>query len=100
MTRHGWSPSENELVAGLYESGVPRNLHDGLLRYVRQGIPTGDFLRAVLTNDLADACRRGDAVTVRFLAEIVEFLDTYVPADAWGSREAWDRWTARRGEAS
>jgi hypothetical protein len=84
-----------ELVTGLHECGVPTNLHDGLLRYVRQGIPTGSFLHAVLCNDLGAACRRGDPATVRCLPEIVRFLDGYVPDQAWGSEDRVKAWTLR-----
>lgn len=92
--RHLYLPLEMDarLEASLRESGVPPNLHDGLLRYLRQGILPGSFLRAVLRNDLAGAARRADPFTGRCLPAIVAWLDLFAPANAWGDAEAPERW--------
>src|SRR5678815_4010117 len=72
---------------------VPDYLHDGLLRYVLERIPTGSFLRAVLENDLADACSRAaDPLTAISLHRIIAWLRVAAPEECWGSRERVAAW--------
>ena len=84
-----------QLEAGLSICAVPPQLREGLLRYVRQGIPTGSFLRAVLTNDLADACRRADPYCGMHLPNIIQWLDAYAPAECYGSAEKVYEWITK-----
>lgn len=78
----------------LVECDVPQSLHDGLTEYFAARRPTGDFLRAVLENDLTMACLRADDVNRFELATIVGFLHNYCPAPAWGSPAAVEAWLA------
>ena len=81
-----------QLEIGLVVCGVPPNLHEGLLRYLRDRIKPGHFLVACLENDFADACRRADPITGMRLPAIVLWLDGYAPAPSWGSPEAVAAW--------
>lgn len=65
--------------------GVPEHLHDGLIRYFTEGLLPGDFLRAVLNNDLVEAIRRGDEVSRAHLPQLADFLYFDAPAWAWGN---------------
>jgi hypothetical protein len=78
----------------LIESQVPPPLHSGLLEYFAARRPTGSFLRAVLENDLREACMRADDVNRWEIANIVLFLHSYVPSPAWGSPIAVQAWLA------
>jgi hypothetical protein len=69
---------------------------DGLERYLTAGILPGDFLRAVLENDLRMAILRADPVNRGRLPELVEWLWHHAPAAAWGSPEAVQAWSAQR----
>jgi len=72
---------------------------EALLRYVEHGIEPGSFLKAVLCNDLVDACGRADVYNRRKLFEYVEWLYNEAPADCWGSEEKVLKWTrSREGE--
>jgi len=82
------------LRSRLLSSDVPLPLHSGLLEYFAARRPTGDFLRAVLCNDLRDACGRADDVNRYELHTIVAWLNRYVPAPAWGSADAVAAWLA------
>ena len=42
---------------------IPDNMRDALDRYVKQGIPTGGCLRAILANDLMQAFARAPTLT-------------------------------------
>lgn len=65
---------------------------ENIISYVNERIPTGDFLRAVLENNLIEAFGRADSNNTRYLKEICSFVYMYVPRDAWGSKEAVDNW--------
>ncbi len=68
------------------------NVVQGLLRYKDHKIPTGDFLKAVLENNLVEAFRRADLENRRDMYEIVQFCYNELPASAWGSPEKVKRW--------
>lgn len=69
---------------------------DSLLRYVEHGIEPGSFLKAVLCNDLTDACGRADVYNRRKLFEYIEWLYNEAPAECWGSEEKVLNWTSAR----
>ena len=71
---------------------VPNHLHDGLRRYVENRIQPGDFLTAVLENDLREACLRADDISGPALHNIVAYLYNYIPMKAWGSPENVHAW--------
>ena len=39
---------------------IPDYMMDGVERYIEQGIEPGDFLSAIITNNLSEAVRRAD----------------------------------------
>lgn len=75
-------------------SEVPLHLHEGLARYLAEGVPTGSFLEAVLSNDLLGAVAHGDDDSRRAIAAIVQWLYAYAPARAWGSPDNVIAWRA------
>lgn len=73
---------------------VPINLHGGLVRWIVKGIPPGQFLMAVLTNDLRGSCERADDFNRARLFDIVRFLYNDAPRGCWGSPQAVEAWPA------
>ena len=71
---------------------IPRSTLGGLADYVLHGIPTGDFLRAVLSNDLEEAYGQADDFNTMAMFEIVHYVVNHVPRQAHGSREAYASW--------
>ena len=61
-------------------------------RYVNDGIPPGDFLFAVLSNNLKESFKRADSNNCRYMADIVRYLYNYVPSACWGSPESVKTW--------
>jgi len=78
----------------LIECDVPVTLHDGLIEYLAARRPVGEFLTAVLKNDLRNAVVRADARSSLALRQIVLFLHNYAGADAWGSPAVVAAWLA------
>ena len=68
---------------------------DGLLRYAKEGIPTGGFLRAVLENDLMEAFARADRQNTDDMEEIVSFVYNDLPSACHGSPEIVKKWLER-----
>jgi hypothetical protein len=65
-------------------------------RYLEQGILPGDFLRAVLRNDLVNAMERADDECAAAMRDIAQFLELEVPYLAWGSEEKVQAWADLR----
>ena len=73
---------------------VPEHLRAGLVAYVKHGQPTGDFLRAVLVNDLSEALARADGVSTLALQSIAGWIYNEAPSPCWGSEEEVAAWLA------
>ena len=75
-------------------------------RYLRHGISGGDFLTAVLANDLKGAAGRADSTNAELLREWAAWLYNDCPIDAQGSYDKVEAWcksggvTGRLGSAS
>lgn len=63
--------------------------------YVNAGCPTGDFLNACLENDLAEALGRADINARENLFDIVSYMYSEIPGEAWGSKEKVKLWYAK-----
>jgi len=71
----------------------PYTLHD-LFAYFEHGIPGGDFLMSVLTNNLFGAIGHGDVENVSRIAPICTFLHSYAPQMAFGDETKVREWLA------
>lgn len=71
---------------------IPRHMQGAVKRYFEDGIPPGNFLTAVLCNDLREACGRADDENRHRLFEYIQFLYMYAPAGSWGSPDNFQRW--------
>lgn len=74
---------------------IPDYTKRAIDRYVVQHIPTGSFLKAVLSNDLIETIARGDSENLLQLPEIVRYLWNNVPQGCWGSKENYEKWIGR-----
>lgn len=73
---------------------IPKRTLRALELYRDERIPTGGFLRAVLTNNLAAAFARADQGNLEALGSIVKWVNWELPASAWGTYSAVDDWLA------
>ncbi len=65
---------------------------EALQRYRILGIKPGDFLTAVLNNDLIGAVGYADEENLAALPEIVRWVYNELPAGAWRTKANIDRW--------
>lgn len=80
----------NYLLEAIDWTMAPNGLGESLRMYAEHGVPTGGFLRAVLSNDLIGACARADLENRRRLHEIVAWVDNNLPTGIRGSKAAFD----------
>ena len=76
---------------------IPERMLSALSRYLYHGIAPGDFLTAVLMNDLSEACGRADDENRYLIFEYVKFLHNELPSGCWGSPENFKAWIKKGG---
>jgi len=76
---------------------VKEATREGIVRFVIDGLRPGDFLQAVLRNDLQQAFARADLENLRDLKEIAGFVFMRVPLPCYGSKAKVDRWIKQGG---
>jgi hypothetical protein len=84
-----------ELDAGIgpHWLPIPEYMRDGLRRWILYGIPPGDFLCAVLQNDLREACARADDTNRHLLFNYMAFLYNHAPQGSWGGPISFQSWS-------
>ena len=60
--------------------------------YTQMHIQPGDFLAAVICNNLCEACGRADDDNLANLPAFVAYFYNEVPAACWGSRKKMLAW--------
>lgn len=73
------------------ETGVP-TWQRSLERYRDDGVMPGSFLQAVLRNDFIDAVVRADSDNRANLLSIALWVNTHLPATAWGDAARVEAW--------
>ncbi len=71
---------------------IPAHMQEAIRRYVVQGIQPGDFLTAVITNDLRNAVNRADETNLPLLKVYVQWFYNEAPSACWGSHEMMHEW--------
>lgn len=75
-----------------YARSVREDVLDSLKLYAESGCPTGGFLEAVLSNDLARAMGQADSSNRAGLFYIVDFVYNEMPSDSWGTPDKVAAW--------
>lgn len=70
---------------------------ESLKEYVRVGRPAGDFLEAVLSNDLMDAFGRADYICRAEMFEYTKYVYNDMPLSCHGSRKIYNDWCKSGG---
>lgn len=73
---------------------IPDRMMGGITRYIEHGIKPGDFLTAVISNNLTDACGLADEENLENLRAFVGYFYNEAPHDCWGSPEKMKDWVA------
>ena len=73
---------------------IPDRMMPALRRWIEHKSESGDFLHAVLCNDLRGAVGHGDDENVANLPAFVGYLYNEAPAPCWGSADRVAAWAA------
>ena len=73
---------------------IPNYTREGIDEYVRGHLPPGDFLRAVLENNLMEAMARADDTNRAALRAICDYVYSEIPHTCWGSLAKVEAWLA------
>lgn len=71
---------------------VPEHTRGSIARYIVDHVEPGDFLEAVMCNDLRESIARADDMNRANLNAIVFFMYNEAPASCWGSKAAYNDW--------
>ena len=80
----------------LSEKGIPAYMHTAVIGYVLHGWHPGDFLHAVISNNLTEAAGHADAINQPLLWNYCNWFYNHAPADCWGSADSFARWQQLR----
>lgn len=77
--------------------GIPDYMINALVDYVVFGVAPGNFLGALLSNDLMETYRRADDTNIDRIRNYVMFLYNDAPAACSGSHQRFGEWIQREG---
>jgi len=78
---------------------IPAYMGEGLIRWIEHGILPGEFLQAVLRNDLMGAVHRADGTNIENLPAYIGYLYNEAPQGCFGSPEAVKAWEEKHRKA-
>lgn len=76
---------------------IPRRMRIPILNYIHNRVQPGDFLEAVITNNLSGACARADDENLKNLPAYVAYFHNEAPSQCWGSTQKMDAWLSEGG---
>ena len=71
---------------------LPQNTKERIDCYIRQGVPPGSFLYAVLSNDLFEAVTRADEYNLQYLENICRYVYDSTPNACHGDLARVQHW--------
>ena len=71
---------------------VPPEMLAAIKRYIHGRVIPGDFLQAVICNDLTGAVGRADDDNLANLPAFVGYFYNEAPSRCWGSKEKMEAW--------
>jgi len=79
---------------------LPEHIRGGAQRWIERGVDPGDFLTAVICNNLTESFGRADDINLHRMFDIVSFFYNEAPSECWGSKEKMEVWRKKHGEKS
>ena len=73
-------------------SRLPEHCREGMKRYIEHGIIPGDFLQAVICNNLVETFAIADDTNIKRLCDYAFFLYWDAPSPCWGSKKKMSEW--------
>lgn len=77
---------------------IPAHMQEAIRRYVLFGLKPGDFLTAVITNNLRNAVGYADATNLPLLKTYVQWFYNVAPGSCSGSPEIMKAWMTEQSK--
>ena len=91
-TREEYLIDKAKHIQELYSKSIPESTLESLEAYRVDHRPTGDFLEAVLSNDLMGAMGRADNYNVKAMFDICRYVYNELPFSSHGSSKNYQEW--------
>jgi hypothetical protein len=89
--------TEEKLTDSLNQYQIPQNMHNGILNWIIEGTIPGNFLYAVVNNDLRGSLIAADDINITRLTAYIQFFYNAAPGGCWGSKEKTTAWHIQGG---
>ena len=76
---------------------IPERMMGGIDRYINNRIRPGEFLCAVISNNLKEAVGQADDENILNLPAYVAYFYNEAPSGCWGSKEKMKAWLKNDG---
>ena len=76
---------------------LPEHMREGTRNYIEKGFIPGDFLQAVISNNLKEAVFHADGINRKLIVEWVQFFVWHAPHGCHGSEELMHKWSKMGG---
>ena len=83
---------ENKMFYKFRQFYIPTRMEGGIRRYIDDHIRPGEFLCAVISNDLKEAVGKADDFNIENLPAYVAYFYNKAPSTCWGSRKKMEAW--------
>ena len=75
---------------------IPERMRGSITRYIENRVIPGDFLQAVICNNLSEAVGRADDENIKNLPAYCNFFYNHAPFECWGSPEKMATWLGNK----
>ena len=75
---------------------IPERMRGSITRYIEDRVIPGDFLQAVICNNLSEAVGRADDENIKNLPAYCNFFYNYAPFECWGSPKKMAKWLGNK----
>ncbi|MFH1626086.1 MAG: hypothetical protein ABID54_13165 [Pseudomonadota bacterium] len=76
---------------------LPEHMRSGTQLYIERGILPGNFLQAVICNNLRESLARADHINTARMSDIAGFFYNETPFNCWGSEKRMKAWAKKGG---
>ncbi len=76
---------------------LPEHIQEGVRLYIERGVLPGDFLQAVICNNLKESFAYADNTNCARMYDIVSFFYLHAPSISWGSEKKMKAWESTGG---
>lgn len=74
------------------KKSIPEWMKYDIDNYVKKRVEPGQFLTAVLENNLFESVSRADPESLIHIADLCKYINNKIPSECWGSKDKVSSW--------